>query len=85
MKRRTQKLPDKPKSQSPTPEQIQQRAYEIFLARGVTPGHEIDDWLLAELEFKSREYQNGEAKKQCALDQRSGTHQQKGEQPWIAR
>ncbi len=59
MKRRTQKLPDKPESQSPTPEQIQQRAYEIFLARGGTPGHEIDDWLLAELEFKSREYQNG--------------------------
>jgi len=59
MKRRTQKLPDKPKSYSRTPEQIQQRAYETVLAGGGTPGHEIDDWLLAELEFKSREYQNG--------------------------
>jgi hypothetical protein len=58
MKQRTQKSSDKkPKPQSPTHEQIRARAYQIFLARGGTPGHEIDDWLLAEIELKSGEYQ----------------------------
>jgi hypothetical protein len=32
-------------------EQIRERAYEIFLARGGAPGHEIDDWLQAEKEL----------------------------------
>ena len=42
----------KEKSQSPTPEQIQRRAHEIFLARGGSPGQELDDWLQAERELK---------------------------------
>ena len=33
-------------------EQIRQRAQEIFLARGGTPGKELDDWLRAEQELK---------------------------------
>jgi len=68
MKRRTksQKTPDgslpkeaqvttfsKPKSQPPTPEQIQKRAYEIFEARGGAPGHDLEDWLQAERELKA--------------------------------
>jgi DUF2934 family protein len=36
---------------APTPEEIAQRAYEIFLARGGEPGHDLDDWLQAELEL----------------------------------
>jgi hypothetical protein len=36
----------------PTIEEIQQRAQEIFLARGATPGMELDDWLSAERELK---------------------------------
>ncbi|HSE97392.1 MAG TPA: DUF2934 domain-containing protein [Blastocatellia bacterium] len=32
----------------PTYEQIQQRAYEIYLERGGTVGSEIEDWLQAE-------------------------------------
>ena len=32
----------------PTYEQIQQRAYEIYLERGGTDGSEIEDWLQAE-------------------------------------
>ena len=37
---------------APTPEQIRQRAHEIFLARGTAPGQELDDWLRAEQELK---------------------------------
>ena len=43
----------KPKSQPPTPEQIQKRAYEIFEARGGAPGHEMEDWFQAERELKA--------------------------------
>jgi len=35
----------------PTPNQIAERAYHIHLARGGTPGREIDDWLQAEYEL----------------------------------
>jgi hypothetical protein len=36
---------------SPTHEQIARRAYEIFLARGSTPGNPEHDWLQAEREL----------------------------------
>ena len=36
----------------PTIEEIRQRAHEIFMARGGTPGNELDDWLRAERELK---------------------------------
>ena len=39
-----------PKSK-PTHEQIAQRAYEIFLERGSTPGDPMQDWLRAEQEL----------------------------------
>jgi Protein of unknown function (DUF2934) len=32
---------------------IRVRAYELYVERGRTPGHENDDWLLAEREVKS--------------------------------
>lgn len=35
-------------------EEIRRRAYEIFEARGCTPGHETDDWFLAEREVLAR-------------------------------
>ena len=35
----------------PTPEQIQQRAYELYLERNGEQGHDIDDWLAAEKEL----------------------------------
>jgi hypothetical protein len=35
----------------PTNEQIQARAYEIYLERGGGEGSEIDDWLQAEREL----------------------------------
>lgn len=33
---------------SPTHDEIAKRAYELYLARGTTPGHALDDWLEAE-------------------------------------
>ncbi len=37
----------------PTVEQIQLRAYEIYLQRGRTNGFELSDWLQAEKELKT--------------------------------
>jgi hypothetical protein len=42
-----------PKPPVPTPKQIRRRARTIFEARGGAPGHELDDWLQAEIELKS--------------------------------
>ena len=39
------------KSPAPTHEQIQQRAYELFLERGCDPGTDVEDWLVAEKEL----------------------------------
>lgn len=36
----------------PAKEQIEKRAYELYLARGCEPGKELDDWLAAEAELK---------------------------------
>lgn len=35
----------------PTLEEIQSRAYQIYLARGCKHGHDMDDWLQAEYEL----------------------------------
>ena len=36
------------------PEFIRTRAYQLFELRDRQPGHELDDWLRAEREIKSR-------------------------------
>ena len=36
----------------PAREEIERRAYELFLARGEVPGFDQDDWLQAERELK---------------------------------
>jgi len=46
----------------PTPEEIAERAYEIYLARGEAPGHDQEDWLRAERELIA-ERERGEAPK----------------------
>jgi hypothetical protein len=44
--------PPKQTSQTqPMPEQIRQRAYEIYLSRNGAPGDEVQDWLQAEREL----------------------------------
>ena len=32
-------------------EAIAKRSYELYLARGAQPGHEVEDWLAAEAEL----------------------------------
>jgi glycerol-3-phosphate dehydrogenase len=34
--------------------EIRQRAYELYIQRGFEPGHENDDWLVAEQEILAR-------------------------------
>jgi hypothetical protein len=34
--------------------EIRQRAYELYVQRGYTPGHENEDWLVAEGEILAR-------------------------------
>jgi hypothetical protein len=46
---------------------VAKRAYELFLQRGSTPGNEIDDWLQAEAELRSRAEQ-GDREAQTAAD-----------------
>ena len=36
---------------APTVEQIEQRAYELYLERGCEDGHDVADWLAAEREL----------------------------------
>jgi hypothetical protein len=37
----------------PNYEQIQRRAYELFLERGAEPGRDSEDWFAAEQEFSN--------------------------------
>jgi hypothetical protein len=37
---------------SPTPDQIRQRAHDIYVARGGANGMALNDWLMAEQELK---------------------------------
>jgi hypothetical protein len=30
---------------------IRHRAYELYVQRGMAPGHDVDDWLMAEAEL----------------------------------
>jgi hypothetical protein len=35
-----------------TESDIARRAYDLYLARGCTPGHQLEDWLQAERELR---------------------------------
>jgi hypothetical protein len=35
-----------------TESDIARRAYDLYLARGCTPGHQLEDWLQAEQELR---------------------------------
>jgi hypothetical protein len=37
--------------------EIRRRAYELYERRGCTPGHESEDWLIAEREISGRHQQ----------------------------
>ena len=38
----------------PSQDEIAARAHEIFLERGGVAGHDVDDWLQAEMELSSK-------------------------------
>ncbi len=52
-------VPQEPAKETPrrevTDEEVRQRAYEVYLARGAAPGFELDDWLQAERELRLKE------------------------------
>ncbi len=41
-------------SDIPSNEQIEARAYELYLERGREDGHDVEDWLAAEVELTRR-------------------------------
>ena len=41
-------------SRSPSREEIARRAYELWIARGRTHGHDREDWVRAEQELRNR-------------------------------
>ena len=43
---------------SPSIEEIEQRAYEIYLERGGGEGRSVEDWLIAEKELTERSEQS---------------------------
>lgn len=43
-----------PRNAQPTDEQIRARAHEIYLKRGGTQGHALEDWIAAERELRGR-------------------------------
>jgi hypothetical protein len=43
---------DRIDDRGPLEEQVRLRAYELYLARGTAPGHEIEDWLQAERDLR---------------------------------
>jgi hypothetical protein len=55
-------IPGMSRDSSPTDleSEIRRRAYELYERRGCTPGHEHEDWLMAEREVVER-YQHQEA------------------------
>lgn len=43
-----------PEQSFPSREEIERRAYEIYLQRGGTDGSDVADWTMAEEELKSK-------------------------------
>jgi hypothetical protein len=52
-RRKKQQSPQTAKSRTPTQDQIAQRAYQIWQARGQTHGQDREDWLKAEEQLRS--------------------------------
>ena len=52
-------MPNKPSLTPQTEQQIRERAYEIFLARGSQEGDQVSDWVAAERELKESNQPQG--------------------------
>ena len=60
-------------------EQIEERAYELYLGRGAEDGHAQDDWLAAENQLKAlkKDYDDGDfplSKKVAAASRSRSAH-----------
>ncbi len=53
-------------------EEVRRRAYERYLARGESPGDEMDDWLAAEREFRSSREQDASSRSGRGRARRDG-------------
>lgn len=60
---KTQAMHDQSRGTETAQEAVQRRAYELFVARGKKPGHELEDWLRAETEIRQGRQQNAHAQK----------------------
>lgn len=47
--------PDRATGTMVSPERIAARAFELYIARGGEPGHELEDWFRAEAEVRGDE------------------------------
>ena len=59
-------MPDNPSITPYIEEQIRQRSYEIYLARGGHEGDEVSDWLNAERELKESNQPQGKKTRAAA-------------------
>ena len=41
-------------ARKPSKEEVELRAYEIYLERGAQDGHDVEDWIVAEDELSNR-------------------------------
>ncbi|HXT72638.1 MAG TPA: DUF2934 domain-containing protein [Candidatus Angelobacter sp.] len=57
----------------PTRNQIQLRAYELYLKRGGQDGRDVDDWLAAETELRNQHSSTGRFDKRDDSQQKSRT------------
>jgi hypothetical protein len=60
-------MSDTSKFTLPTKEQISQRAYEIYLARGCEDGHDLSDWIEAERELSESNQPQATKKRAAAV------------------
>jgi hypothetical protein len=58
-------MSDMSKSTLTTTDQIRERAYKIYLARGCEHGHDVSDWIEAERELTGSGEQQGSGKRKA--------------------
>ncbi len=55
------------RSVRPTQEEIERRAYEIYVSRGRQDGGDIDDWLTAEQELRAQQSSTSQTKRPAPI------------------
>jgi hypothetical protein len=52
---RADDIRNSPRPTEESPDEIARRAYERYEERGRQPGHDVDDWLQAEIDVRQRQ------------------------------